>query len=286
MELYTIWILICAVLVFMMQIGFAFLECGFLDVRNAASIVFKNMMDLCFGVIIYLFLGSFIMWGSSPIMPSFMTDVESLTNGANAYAWILYHTAFAATAATIVSGAVAGRMKLSSYFWLTIFITGFIYPIVGRFVWNSSFGVVDLAGSLVVHTVGGFASLASLLVVKKRASRPPAHNIVFSVLGGMFLWVGWFGFNMGSVGGDQWVNISGWVGINTLVAACSGGITTFVLTKWRGLPVLSTSVNGVLGGLVSITASAHIAHPLLSIIIGALAGIIITWWAAIEIKRG
>lgn len=286
MPVYTIWILFCAVLVFMMQIGFALLECGFIDARNAASVVFKNMMDLCVGAIAYLTIGSLIMWGSSPVFPGFQQSVGDLAGDANPYAWILYHTAFAATATTIVSGAVAGRMKLSSYLFLTVVMTGVIYPVVGRYVWNSDLGIVDLAGSLVVHSVGGAAALAATLLIGKRKHRPPSHNVILSVAGALFLWVGWFGFNMGSVTGDMWVEVSGWVGINTLIAACFGGIITFLLTKWKGLPVVSTTVNGVLGGLVAITANAHISHPVVSAIIGSLAGLVIVWWATVEFKRG
>ncbi|MBT3210407.1 MAG: ammonium transporter, partial [Planctomycetaceae bacterium] len=216
----TLIMFICAVLVIFMQAGFAMVEIGLNSAKNAVNILSKNVMDLCVGVLLYLFIGFNLMypgdaWTVDGYLGSFTPFVvESDGTGYgdySSYADFLFQVAFAATAATIVSGAVAGRMKFSAYLVYSAILTGLIYPISGAWKWGGgwcdSMGFQDFAGSVVVHAVGGFAGLAGAIFLGPRIGRftkdgksgpIPGHNISFAALGVFILWVGWYGFNPGS----------------------------------------------------------------------------------------
>lgn len=294
----NLFIFFCAVLVIFMQPGFAMVEAGFNAAKNCVNILFKNVMDLCVGVLLYFLVGyglmygeggGFFGWGGMGI-PAF---AGAFVGGElHPQVDFLFQVAFAATAATIVSGSVAGRMKFSAYLVYSAVLTGLIYPISGYWTWGGGWldnlGYHDFAGSLIVHAVGGFAGLAGAIVLGPRRGRfgadgkpraLPGHNLPLATLGVFILWVGWYGFNPGSVlaianGADASVVME--VAVNTSLAAAAGGLFAMVLT-WvlHKKPELSMALNGILAGLVGITANADVVSNGASIVIGALAGIIV-----------
>ncbi|MBC8206320.1 MAG: ammonium transporter [Kiritimatiellales bacterium] len=296
----NMFLLLGAILVIFMQPGFAMVESGFNSAKNAVNILFKNVMDLCIGVLLYFLFGYGIMYGDA-ILGGFMGwggmgiggiggDVAagSLTPQCD----FLFQVAFAATAATIVSGAVAGRLKFSAYLIYSAILTGLVYPISGFWKWGGGFldamGFYDFAGSLVVHAVGGFAGLAGAIVLGPRIGRftadgkskaMPGHNLPLAALGVFILWVGWYGFNPGSqlaiVGADN-TNAVMLIAVNTTLAAAAGGflamITTWILHK---KPDLTMALNGILAGLVGITANCDSVTNVEAIVIGVIAGILV-----------
>lgn len=289
---------LAAVLVLLMQAGFALVEAGFNSAKNALNIMFKNFIDVSAGLLVYWLIGYGIMYGHA-IIPGFLAwggigiSQAAPTPGAgvlNPQVDWLFQVAFAATAATIVSGAVAGRIKVSAYLVYTIFITAIIYPISGYWKWGGGWldalGFHDFAGSLVVHAVGGFAGLAGAILLGPRIGRFgkdgssfAPHNYILATLGVFILWIGWYGFNpgsqlafVGSANTDAVVLIA----VNTTLAAGAGAVAAMVIA-WvmGGKPDLGYTLNGALGGLVGITANCDIVTNVSAILIGIVAGVLV-----------
>jgi ammonium transporter, Amt family len=291
----TVWILVAAVLVFFMQAGFGMVEAGFTRAKNVGNIIMKNLMDLSIGSLIFWFVGFSIMFGSSVGgfigMPNFFFTAD-YGNDVPDMAILIFQTMFAATAATIVSGAMAERTKFSVYLIFTLIITMVIYPISGHWVWGggwlSELGFHDFAGSTVVHSVGGWVALAGAAIVGPRLGKYtngkinaiPGHNMVLGALGVFILWFGWFGFNPGSqlaASGDNVFAIAH-IFVTTNLSAVAAVVVTMFLTWMRyGKPDLSMTLNGALAGLVAITAGTDIVSPGGAVIIGAVAGIVLVF---------
>jgi Amt family ammonium transporter len=285
---------ICAVLVLFMQAGFALVELGFNSSKNVVNIMFKNLLDLAVGVIIYWLIGFGLMYGGSVIIPGVLTwggigvsEVSSDLAGLNPQADFLFQVAFAATAATIVSGAMAERTKFSAYLIYSVVISAVIYPVIGHWIWGGGWlaqlGFWDFAGSTVVHSTGAWMALvgAALLGPRLGKYRPdgkanaiPGHNLPMAALGVFILWLGWFGFNPGStMAADPSI---AHIAMTTNLAAAIGGILAMA-TSWAIFkkPDVSMTLNGVLAGLVAITAPCAFVSPLSAVIIGAGAGILV-----------
>ena len=302
----TLWVLVAAFLVFFMQAGFAMVESGFTRAKNAVNILMKNLMDFSMGSIAYWAIGFAIMFGAGNAFmgtSGWFVPSQTLTEGAAAstsifsslewssvptYAAWLFQLVFAATAATIVSGAMAERTQFKSYLIYSIFITGIIYPVVGHWIWGGgwlqSMGMSDFAGSTVVHSTGGWLALTGAIVLGPRLGkydsegkpRPIAgHNLPLAALGVFILWLGWFGFNPGSQMGADAAEISS-IAITTNLAAAAGAITAMI-TAWimLGKPDAGMALNGALAGLVAITAGCASVGPRDAAIIGALGGIVV-----------
>ena len=293
-NLYGVWYLIGAALVFWMQAGFAMVEAGFTRAKNAGNIIMKNIVDFMFGSIIYWFIGYGLMYGEGngfigiPFGDMFMNGMAGAEN--MDYTALFFQTVFCATSATIVSGAMAERTNFKAYCIYSAAISLFIYPIAGRWVlgggWLSELGFHDFAGSAIVHMLGGTLSFVGAAILGPRIGKYtkdgkvnviPGHNILIGALGVLILWVGWFGFNPASTGGlsDGGVQVAAKVFITTNLAACAAAITTMFFTWIRyGKPDVSMTLNGVLGGLVAITAPCDLVTPFASIIIGVVGAIL------------
>jgi ammonium transporter, Amt family len=298
------FLFIAAVLVFFMQAGFAMVEAGFNAQKNAVNILFKNSMDICIGVLLYFVIGFGLMYPANYDSPTYIAenylgfggvglDSYSPAPGrtfAPAVDW-LFQAVFAATAATIVSGAVAGRMKVIGYLVYSAVLTAFVYPISGYWKWGYGFlddmGFKDFAGSAVVHGVGGFAALAGAMILGPRIGRfvngksmpMPGHSLPIAALGVFILWFGWYGFNPGSnlaFQGTGSIDATMMVAVTTTLAAAAGGLIA-TLVSWGvfGKPDLSMGLNGILGGLVGITACCDCMSTWMSIVVGAVAGLLI-----------
>ncbi|NOY30125.1 MAG: ammonium transporter [Planctomycetes bacterium] len=307
----TLIMFICAVLVIFMQAGFAMLEVGLNSAKNTVNILFKNVMDLAVGVLLYLFIGWGIMYSGtdSPYFgydgPWVTRDAQMADDGswdvapndsdgapyASSAVDFLFQVAFAATAATIVSGAVAGRMQFKAYLIYSAILTGLVYPISGFWKWGGGFldqmGFQDFAGSIVVHAVGGFAGLAGAIVLGPRLGRyvngksvpMPGHNIAFAALGVFILWVGWYGFNPGSqLTYDGFANAEAttYIALTTTIAA-AGGAVSAMFFAWIlfGKPDVTMALNGTLAGLVGITANCDRVSQGESLTIGLVAGVLV-----------
>ncbi|MCB0006709.1 MAG: ammonium transporter [Anaerolineales bacterium] len=295
----NMFLFIAAVLVLFMQAGFALVEAGFNSGKNTVNILFKNLMDLCLGAILYFIVGYGLMYGGPEGgfigFGQFGIPAWDGTMGSGVLhpqVDFFFQVAFAATAATIVSGAVAGRMQFKSYLIYSAVITGIIYPISGFWKWGGGWldalGFYDFAGSLIVHAVGGFAGLAGAIVLGPRIGRfnkdgssnaMPGHNITAATLGVFILLVGWFGFNPGSQllitsGADVAAVVL--IATNTLLAACAGAVLAMILSVFvTGKPDLSYALNGMLAGLVGITANCDSVTNIESLAIGAIAGMLV-----------
>jgi Amt family ammonium transporter len=298
----NLFLFLGAVLVIFMQPGFAMVEVGFNSAKNTVNILFKNVMDLCIGVLLYYLIGYGLMYGDS-VIGGFLgwggVGIGEMTDAPAAGVLhpqvdFLFQVAFAATAATIVSGSVAGRMKFSSYLVYSAIITGLIYPISGFWKWGGGWldamGFYDFAGSILVHAVGGFAGLAGAIVLGPRMGRfskdgkpkaMPGHNLPMATLGVFILWVGWYGFNPASqlaiVGADNTAAVMK-IAVNTTLAAGAGGFFAMLLT-WvmHKKPELSMALNGILAGLVGITANCSVVSNVQSVIIGLVAGVLVVF---------
>ncbi len=296
----NVWMLVATVLVFIMHLGFASLEAGFVQKKNTVNILFKNAMIIAIGLLTYYFVGFNLMYpgyneggliafsGFGLSMPEGAAGaIDYADGGYTYYTDFIFQAMFAATAATIVSGAVAERIKLEAFLiFATIFVAIF-YPITGFWKWGKGWletaGFHDFAGSTIVHAVGGFAALAAVIVLGPRSGkytktgiRPiPGHSMPLAAVGVFLLWFGWFGFNGGSVLSADPVAVS-LVFVTTSLAAAAGAIgaffTSFMLFKSHDLSMV---LNGILGGLVGITAGADVMSPGAAIIIGLIAGVII-----------
>ena len=291
-----LWTLVAAALVFFMQAGFAMVEAGFTRAKNAINIIMKNLMDFSVGTIAFWALGFGLMFGTSSTgwfgtSGFFLSDFEW---GGDPWvlAFWMFQVVFCATAATIVSGAMAERTKFSSYLIYSVVVSALIYPIFGGWAWGGLFngggwleklGFIDFAGSTVVHSVGGWIGLAGAIVLGPRIGkygkdgkiRPIlGHNIPLAGLGVFILWLGWFGFNPGSTTTAN--KEIAWIFVNTNLAAAAGACFAMG-TSWVkfGTPDASMTMNGALAGLVAITAPCYNVTPNSALIIGALAGILV-----------
>lgn len=285
------WVLFAGCLVFFMQAGFSLVEVGFTRSKNVGNIIMKNYMDFAFGSLIFWFLGYNIMYGSED---AFIGKISLFFTDELDYQSLFFQTVFAATAATIVSGAVAERTKFSTYLIISVIITAFIYPISGHWIWGGGWlssmetPFHDFAGSTAVHSVGGWVALVGAWMVGPRIGKYvngevnaiPGHNMVLGALGVFILWLGWFGFNPGSqlaISGDNAYAVAK-IFITTNLAACTGAVSTMFLTWVRyRKPDLSMTLNGALAGLVAITAGCDVVTPGSAAIIGILGGITVVF---------
>lgn len=291
----TVWVALCAALIFFMEAGFALLEAGFVRSKNAMSIIAKVIIDITFGGIAFFIVGFGIAYGSSNgwfAIDFGIMDKDlglGLTVSNNLF-WFI-QLGFAIAAISIVSGALAERMKLFSYAILVVFFCALVYPIVANWVWNPNGwlairGFNDFAGSAAVHAMGGFAALAAAIVLGPRIGKYskdgksntiPGHNLPLASVGAFILWFGWFGFNPGSSLGavGNW-ELIGSVVVNTFLASASGGIATMIYTYFTYSKIdITMVINGVLAGLVSVTAGCNVVGPTSAIIIGAIAGVLV-----------
>jgi Amt family ammonium transporter len=283
-----VWIVLAAVLVMFMQAGFALVEAGFTRAKNAGNIIMKNVMDFSVGSIVYWAFGFALAYGGSSLGGFVAYGNFFFNDNAQASTWF-FQVVFAATAATIISGALAGRVKFKSYLIYTPFITGFIYPIVTHWVWGGGWlaelGFFDFAGSGVVHLLGGMAALAGVLVVGPRRGRftkdgkprpIPGHSVTLGALGVFILWFGWYGFNAGSTLAAVGQDIAS-PAVTTTLAAAAGSVGAMI-TAWViiGKPDVGFTLNGALAGLVGITAGTASISFGLSIVTGLIAGVLMT----------
>ena len=293
-DLTIMWITIAGFLVFFMHAGFTLVEAGFTQSKNAVNIAMKNLMAISVGTIVYWLIGYSLMYGETTNgffrWSGFFTETAPHD--------LFFQTMFAATCATIVSGAVAGRTKYSVFAIFAVIITGFIYPIAGGWEWNPDGWLnsadfmptefIDLAGSSIVHAVGGWAALVGAYMVgprlgkyvKGKVEAIPGHNKVLATLGVMALWFGWFGFNGGSQlawGGDNTVAATTIVLLTNLSAAAGAVGALFTTWVWYGKPDIVQTLNGALAGLVSITAGAANMDPYGAFFAGLIGGIIVVF---------
>ena len=293
-DLTIMWITIAGFLVFFMHAGFTLVEAGFTQAKNAVNIAMKNLMAISVGTIVYWFIGYSLMYGETSNgffrWSGFFTETAPHD--------LFFQTMFAATCATIVSGAVAGRTKYSVFAIFAVIITGFIYPIAGGWEWNSDGWLnaasfmptefIDLAGSSIVHAVGGWAALVGAYMVgprlgkyvKGKVEAIPGHNKTLATLGVMALWFGWFGFNGGSQlawGGDDTVAATTIVLFTNLSAAAGAVGALFTTWVWYGKPDIVQTLNGALAGLVSITAGAANMDPYGAFFAGLIGGVIVVF---------
>lgn len=308
----ALWTVTAAILVFWMQAGFSLVEAGLTRAKNVVNILMKNLMDFSLGSLVFWAVGFGLMFG---VTNGFVGTTGFFLSGYEddtwSYTFLLFQTVFAATAATIVSGAMAERTRFVSYMIYSVVITGLIYPIFGSWAWGGLFsgggwleapeggmlsklglpGFVDFAGSTVVHSVGGWAALAGVLVVGPRIGRFDGrgapirgHSMSLATLGVFILWMGWFGFNAGSTTGVTGGatptagagKAFGLIAVNTNLAACAGAVLAMFTTWIRaGKPEISMALNGALAGLVAITAPCATVTPLSAVLIGGVAGVLV-----------
>ncbi|MDA9984276.1 ammonium transporter [Flavobacteriaceae bacterium] len=304
----NVWMMVCTALVFFMHLGFSFLEIGLTRQKNTINILFKNFFVITVGLLLYAIGGFNLMYpgfeeGSMGILKFAGWGIAAPDGGMTAayadggYTWwtdFLFQGMFAATAATIVSGAVAERIKLSAFMIFAIVYVGLVYPIVGAWKWGGGFldgiGFYDFAGSTLVHSVGGWAALVAIFLLGARIGKfdkdgkslaIPGHNLPLAAAGVLILWLGWFGFNGGSVlSADP--ALTSLTLVTTCLAAAAGGVASaifsFIMYKNYDLTMF---MNGILGGLVGITAGADQMSPGDAVIIGLIAGVIIVLGVAL-----
>lgn len=290
-NLNIVWTCIAACLVFFMQAGFALVESGFTRAKNACNIIMKNVMDFSVGTIAWFVCGFGIMFAAGngyfgTETGFFGSGIETIDGDLGWTFWI-FQCVFAGTAATIVSGAMAERTKFVSYLAYSILICGLIYPVSGHWIWGGGWleekGFMDFAGSTVVHSVGAWLALAGAITLGARTGKYgpdgksraiPGHNIPLAALGVFILWFGWFGFNAGST--TEGVAAIGYIASTTALAAAAGAILS-MFTAWIrfGKPDITMTLNGVLAGLVGITAGCDSVTMGGAIFIGAVAGILV-----------
>nr|WP_273320666.1 ammonium transporter [Vallitalea guaymasensis] len=286
----NIWILIATTLVFFMQAGFAMVETGFTRAKNAGNIIMKNLMDFAIGSIMFWIIGYGLMYGKSIGGLIGTPDLLFLNN--TDYTALIFQTVFCATAATIVSGAMAERTKFISYLIYSFFISVIIYPVAGHWIWGggwlSQLGFHDFAGSTVVHSVGGWCALVGASIIGPRIGKYTkdgksrailGHSLTLGALGVFILWFGWFGFNPGSQlaasSGADIASISK-IFVTTNLAAAISAIVTMSVTWIRyKKPDVSMTLNGALAGLVAITAGCAVVTPVGAVIIGIISGVAI-----------
>ncbi len=299
----NLWILIAAFLVLLMHLGFASLESGLTQAKNSVNVIYKNVFILCTGILTYAFVGFQIMYpgdfngifgfGGFGIGFDASDPVGMLTPayGEDMTIWsdFIFQAMFAATAATIVSGCVTGRVKLPAFMIFGAILVAICYPMTGSWVWGGGWldglGFYDFAGSTLVHGVGGAAGLACVLLLGARKGKYedgkintiPGHSIPLATIGVFLLWIGWFGFNGGSVLSANPAEVS-FVFVTTALAACAGALAAMITTQFvmKSLDA-SMALNGILAGLVGVTAGADIVSPMSAVVIGAAAGVIVVF---------
>lgn len=291
----TVWVALCAAIIFLMEAGFALLEAGFVRAKNAMSIIAKVIMDIAFGGLAFYAVGFGIAYGASNGWFAFDTGITDSDLGlgltvSNKLFWFI-QLGFAIAAISIVSGAVAERMKVWAYALFVVIFCAVMYPLAANWVWNPNGwlalrGFNDFAGSAAVHAMGGFAALAAAIVLGPRLGKYdqngaavaiPGHNLPLAAVGGFILWFGWFGFNPGSTLGavGNW-ELIGTVVTNTFLASAAGAISTMFYTYFKyGQIDITMTINGVLAGLVAITAGCNVVGPTAAIIIGLMAGTLV-----------
>ncbi len=298
----TVWTLFAAVLVFLMQAGFAMLETGLTRAKNAANILMKNLMDFSIGSLVFWAVGYALMFGASKaglfgFSGFFLGGTSAADAGgadtASTFAGWLFQAMFAATAATIVSGSMAERTRFPAYMVYSVFVTALIYPIVGHWIWGGGWlsnlgpGFADFAGSTVVHSTGGWLGLVGAMVLGPRigkyvkngagltARAIPGHSLPLASLGVFILWFGWFGFNAGSTVAGTDLSIA-LIALNTNVAAAAGAVgALFTAWIWFRKPDPTFALNGAIAGLVSITAGCAYVAPAMAVLIGLLGGVLV-----------
>ena len=290
----TVWVLIAAFLVFLMQCGFGMLEAGFIRAKNTCNILMKNFLDFCMASIGFFMFGYAVMFGEGNALFGFRGwFLSGAVSGADIplYAFWLFQAVFCGAAATIVAGGLAERMRFPAYLMYSFIISALIYPLVGHWIWGGGWlaqrDFADFAGSTVVHATGGWAAFIGAVILGPRIGKYNqdgsvnpiyGHSMPLASLGVFLLWFGWFGFNPGSTLGVADGSTIALVAINTNLAAAAGAITAMA-TAWSkfGKPDLSMTMNGALAGLVAITAPCGFVYPGEAIIIGAVGGIIVVY---------
>lgn len=298
MSIDTLWVLIASALVFFMQAGFALVEAGFTRQKNTVNIMTKNIIDFALGSLLFYMIGFGIMfgpdWAGLTGIPGFFFS-DGWDGGVPGLAFLIFQTVFAATAATIVSGAMAERTEFKAYFFYSIAITAIIYPVSGHWVWGGGWlsqletPFHDFAGSTVVHSVGAWVALMGAIALGprigkysgKKVNAIPGQNMTYGALGVFILWLGWFGFNPGSqlaASGSDNAQALSHIFVTTNLAAAAGTVSALV-TSWLrfGKPALSLALNGALAGLVAITAGCDIVSPAGAVLIGLMAGFILVF---------
>ncbi len=292
----SLWIVVAGILVMFMQLGFMLVETGFTRSKNSVNIVMKNFMDFSVGAITYWAFGFALAYGGTTLggflaYGSFFLEGDSIT--------YFFQVVFAATAATIVSGAVAERTKFSAYLLFQPFICGVIYPIVTHWVWSGQgwlgdLGFIDFAGSGVVHMVGGFAALAGVQIVGPRIGKYddngnpqviPGSSMVAGALGVFILWFGWYGFNVGSALAAVDVDLAA-IAVTTTLSASAGSITAMYTSMISGKPNVGMTLNGALAGLVGITAGCANVNNLGAVLIGLVSGVLVVYSINFLEKKG
>ncbi len=304
----NVWMMLATALVFIMHLGFAGVEAGFGQSKNTVNILFKNTLTPILGLVSYALLGFFLMypgfetpgwlafdglgWSNFWFAPSNVDVTAAYADGGYTY-WtdFLFQGMFAATAATIVSGAVAERIKLSAYLVFTLVFVGLVYPVIGSWKWGAgaldAMGFYDFAGSTLVHSVGGWGALAGIMILGPRLGKyvdgqvvdKPGSSVPLAVIGVFLLWLGWFGFNGGSVlSADP--ALTSLVLVTTCLAACAGGLGAFLTANllFKRLD-LGMVLNGILAGLVGITAGADVIPPFWAVFVGLIAGVLVVFSA-------
>ena len=297
LSLDTVWMLLAAMLVFWMQPGFALCEAGFTRSKNTVNILMKNFVDFILGSLLFFFVGFGFMFGSDGAGFIGTPNWGSLSfykGDLPVEGFLIFETVFCATAATIVSGAMAERTKFSMYLVYSAFISLLIYPVEGHWTWGGGWldqlGFHDFAGSAIVHSVGGVLALIGALALGPRIGKYgkdgksraiPGHNLALAALGVFILWLGWFGFNPGSqlaASGEVNRTAISHVFLTTNLSAAAGGAATLFLTWIKyGKPSLSLMLNGILAGLVGITAGCDVVSPWGAVIIGLVCGIVLVF---------
>ena len=292
----SLWIVVAGILVMFMQPGFMLVETGFTRSKNSVNIVMKNFMDFSVGAVTYWAFGFALAYGGTTLggflaYGNFFLEGDSIT--------YFFQVVFAATAATIVSGAVAERTKFSAYLLFQPFICGLIYPIVTHWVWSGQgwlgdLGFIDFAGSGVVHMVGGFAALAGVQIVGPRIGKYddngnpqviPGSSMVAGALGVFILWFGWYGFNVGSALAAVDVDLAA-IAVTTTLSAAAGSITAMYTSMISGKPNVGMTLNGALAGLVGITAGCANVNNLGAVLIGLVSGVLVVYSINFFEKRG
>lgn len=291
----TLWIICCGLLVVLMQAGFTCLESGMVRAKNSINVAIKNLVDFCISIILFALFGFGLMFGASQAgligLDNFLlqgsVDADDL-------AFFFFQAVFCGTATTIVSGAVAERMRFVGYIATAVVLAGLIYPVIGHWIWGldsagdaagwlGKWGFVDFAGSTVVHSVGGWVALAALIVIGPRLGRfgessyaIEGHSPPLAVLGVFLLWFGWFGFNGGST--LELSNKIPMIIVNTALAGAAGGLLALLFSWLRdGRPLIDRVMNGVIAGLVGITAGCHLVSPWSAVLIGGLSGVLVVY---------
>jgi len=294
----TVWVLITAALVFFMQAGFALVEAGFTRSKNTVNILYKNLMDFAIGSMIFYALGFGLMFGgdiSGIIGTPDLFFKNGWEGGIPAEAFLIFQTVFAATAATIVSGAMAERTEFKSYLIFSLVVSAVIYPVSGHWIWGGGWlsqlatPFHDFAGSTVVHMVGGVVALTGAIALGprlgkysgKKVNAIPGHSMTLGALGVFILWLGWFGFNPGSqlaASGSANATAISHIFVTTNLAAAAGAFAGVIVSWLRwGKPSLSFALNGALAGLVAITAGCDAVTDTGSIIMGFVAGVVLVY---------